>query len=272
MRHPREFQGFRRIDKFMKNSLVTTIMACTLLTTHLDLCAHTSETEFNELEWMKVVTPGIYTLRYPVAQNVENEDEGNNALDPMLAGLFPKESKEQHLQASLENTHDEDLEDSEELSLLTSVEKETLYEQIYLSQLYEELQLMSDYDELMTALEAEETQKILQFQALQAQVDHDYHELMHAYSYHWEYERMVEQLAYVEMMSDYSELLDALAFQDVDPKAFDIRFGSESSADAADDKINFAALSPKDQQHLQDQMEHGELAEATRLITKQHAL
>lgn len=194
----------------------------------------------------KTVTPGIYTVKFTLSQNVENDD-GSEALDPMLAGAYGSENED------------------------TQAEKEKLYEQIYLSQLYEELQLMSDYDEMMAALEADDAKKEQQAQVAELQHDHDYHELMGAYSYHLEYERLSEHLAYQQLMADYDELMDALAFQDIDPATFDIRFSSESAAEkdtaeSPEDAINFAKLSPEQQQELQEQMEHGELAEVTRIL------
>lgn len=203
------------------------------------------------------LTPGLYSLNY-VEQDDNEETEHWAALDPILAGAFvvspdtfrPLSAKEQAARQLAETRE--------------------LFEKIYIAQLYEELQLMNDYDELVTALTHQENKKIAQEQAAQQQHDHDYNEIMVAFSYNHDYDRMVEHLSYKQFLSDYDELMDAMAMQDVDPKTFDIRFSDTNVIDedtpVESEKIEFAKLSPEQQSALQEQMEHGELAEVSKIL------
>lgn len=225
------------------------MLAYTLLTTSVALSAHAS---------------GIFTLSYFDRDDDENTNEPVAALDSSTAGFFTFAPEVFDASIALNDTPPPRQE--------RFAENEALYEEIYLSQLYEELQLMNDYDELLTALSIQESKN--QQQAIQAQLeqDHDYHELMGAYSYHLEYDRLIDHLANVQFHSDYDELMDALAAVDLDSKSFDIRFSDstyideDNSTEAAG--IDFAKLTPEQQASLQEQMEHGELAAVDRAIRR----
>lgn len=204
---------------------------------------------------------GLYQLNnapgiYPIVIQQDKESFEDIAfidhLDPTAAGAYAYGSESSDFQ--------EDLNES----------NERLYEEIYLAQLYEELQLMNDYEELLTALnQIEENKKAAEIQK-QEQHDHDYHEVMHAYSYHRELDHVVAYLNYREFLSDYDELLNALAMKEIDPKAFDLRFSDstiqEDAAPESDDKIDFVRLTPDQKAALQEEMEKGELAEVDRVL------
>lgn len=227
-------------------------MVYTLVSTSVTLSAHAS---------------GIFTISYFDNDDEEEKNEQQAALDPSTAGFFT--FAPEVFDASAEPVA------LAELTVKAPeynkfAENEELYEEIYLSQLYEELQLMNDYDELLTALSIEESKRNQLEIDAKLQHDHDYHELLGAYSYHLEYEQLIDHLTAVQFNNDYDELQDALAALDLNSNAFDIRFSDSTVDDEIPttdaEKIDFAKLTPEQQAELQERMEHGELAEVDRIL------
>lgn len=196
--------------------------------------------------------PGIYPI--VIHQDKEESDEITflDHLDPAAAGAYAYGSNGSEYQEDLNESNN------------------SLYEEIYLAQLYEELQLMNDYEELLTALNQVEENRNAEAKLKQEQHDHDYHEVMLAYSYHRELEHVVSYLNYREFLSDYDELLNALAVKEIDPKAFDMKFSDSTIQDdtssESDEKIDFVRLTPDQKAALQEEMENGELAEVDRVL------
>lgn len=238
--------------------------------------------------------PGIFTINY--VEPEEGEGETFAVLDPKLAGAFAyapdpitafiepagdlnepedrsKEAKPQGIapnQFSINELHIRSLPDVVFLDS-HSKEAEKLFEEIYLSQLNEELQLMNDYDELLRALAALENREILKNKEEELRLAHDYHELMGAYSYNHEYDLLVQYKENLQFHSDYDELIEAFAAQDIDKKAFDIKFNDASAEEdlpLPSDAIDFAKLFQAVEWQLQSQMEEGELAYVTNVLEK----
>jgi len=206
---------------------------------------------------------GIFTISYFDRHNSQDATTHESVLDGSTAGFFTFAPEPFDASIALNDTPLPIKEDS-------FAENQALYEEIYLSQLFEELQLMNDYDELLTALSIQEARNAEEERQVQLAFDHDYHEVMGAYSYHLEFEHLMNHLANLQLNSDYDELMDALAAVDLDSQAFDIRFSdatyTEDDTPEATEEIDFAKLSPSQRSELQERMEHGELAEVDRAI------
>ncbi len=236
--------------------------------------------------------PGIFTISY--LNHEDTDDETWAVLDPMLAGAFAfasegftallepsadiNEPKDPAIELQPKITTPPDFAINElHIRSLPDVvffdsfasESEKLFEEIYLSQLNEELQLMNDYDELLTALSNEEEKKLIQQKHEDLKLEHDYHELLSAYSYNHEFDLLTRYRENLQSQSDYDELMDALAVQDIDKKAFDIKFNDASSEEDSNhpqEAIDFAALFQAVEWQLQPHMEERELAYISRVL------
>ena len=226
------------------------MLVYTLFATSVTLSAHAS---------------GIFTISYFDHDNSQDATTEESVLDGSTAGFFTFAPEPFDASIALNDNPPAPQEDN-------FIDKQALYEEIYLSQLFEELQLMNDYDELLTALSIQEARKAEEERQAQLAFDHDYYELMGAYSYHLEFDLVMAYLANIQLNSDYDELMDALAAVDLDSQSFDIRFSdatySEDEAPVESDEIDFAKLSPSQRAELQERMEHGELAEVDRAIQR----